>query len=211
MGFRVENMKELVDAIKVDIVKGCKNCEALFEDERDYAFVLETGSCPYCYKALTDVISDYEEDYKATGMLIDRKKVYEGVLEANNFKVSGYKVLKKDTYEFQGLLSCDEAILQYVDEKSVKPLFKPNNGNVLSINDFVQEYVNRAISGKVLKDAMSRIYYLGPGINTYMSFAVQDMMNNYLHGKFQLADDKFYKVVIKQEDDSFKIYEVEGK
>ena len=120
MGFRVENMEELVNAIKVDIVKGCKNCEALFEDERDYALVLETGSCPCCYKALTEVISDYVEDDKGQDYLIDMERVYEGKLEANGNKVSGYKVLKKGTYEFQGLLSCDKVALWYVAEDSLQ-------------------------------------------------------------------------------------------
>ena len=53
---KIKNMKELHDLIQTKRVKGCAKCNTIFYDDEDFAFVLETGTCPCCNKVMVEVL-----------------------------------------------------------------------------------------------------------------------------------------------------------
>lgn len=207
MKYKVENQQELVKAIQAGVVVGCGHCDGEFDDESDYAFAMETGECIFCKSVLGEVLTHYVEECKGQSYLIDTENIYEGKLEANGNRVSGHKVLKKGSYEFQGLLSCDKVVLWSVDEDSVK-LMNVQDGSTLSWDDFLESFGYRAVKGKELKEAMHKIHYMGPEVSSMTTLVVQEMLSQYTQGKYALSDDKFYKVVEKE--DGIKVYKVES-
>lgn len=48
----ISHLQELKSLIDQKILVGCGNCNGQFEKE-DFAFAIETGTCPYCHEVLT--------------------------------------------------------------------------------------------------------------------------------------------------------------
>lgn len=49
-------LEQLKVLIGKDIVRGCGHCKSVF-GESDFAYVLNTGGCPYCHKKLVKVFT----------------------------------------------------------------------------------------------------------------------------------------------------------
>lgn len=56
------SMKDLTKLINNGEFSKCRHCHSEYEDD-DYAFALETGTCPYCHEIITNTKLKGEINY----------------------------------------------------------------------------------------------------------------------------------------------------